>query len=468
MKKIENTVETIIEKENKLGTEPVKKLLFQLAVPAIAAQIVNVLYNVVDRIYIGHIPETGAFALTGVGVCMPLIMLVAAFAALASMGGAPRSSIMMGQGNKEEAERILGNCTMLLILLAVVLTVCIFFFAEPMLYAFGASENTISYALDYMRIYAVGTIFVQMALGLNAFISAQGFAKISMQTILIGAISNIILDPIFIFALNMGVKGAALATIISQAISAVWVVLFLTGKTTNLRLQLKNFKFKRATLVPCVLLGLSPFIMQATESVISICFNSSLLKYGGDTAVGAMTILSSVMQFSMLPLVGLAQGAQPITGYNFGAKNPARVKEGFGYLLKASLMYSMGLWAITMLFPAGVSSLFAEDETLIAYAAWAMRHYMLFAGIFGIQIACQQTFIAIGNAKTSLFLAVFRKILLLIPLIYILPMFTENKARGVFLAEPVADVIAVTTTSILFYYQFKKAMKRLEAETGKG
>lgn len=460
----EGTGESLDLKNDKLGTEPIKKLLFQMAVPAIAAQVVNVLYNVVDRIYIGHIPEVGAFALTGVGVCMPLIMLVSAFAALAGMGGAPRSSIMMGQGNKEEAERILGNCTMLLILLAILLTASILVFAEPLLYVFGASENTIGYALDYMNIYAVGTIFVQLALGLNGFITAQGFAKVSMQTILIGAICNIILDPIFIFGLDMGVKGAALATIISQAISAIWVLFFLSGKKTKLRLQFKNFKFRGATLIPCIVLGLSPFIMQATESVINICFNSSLLKYGGDTAVGAMTILSSVMQFSMLPLMGLAQGAQPITGYNFGAKNPARVKEGFSYLLKASVIYSMGLWLIVMLFPTTVASLFSNDATLVAYSAWALRRYMLFAGIFGIQLACQQTFIAIGNAKTSLFLAIFRKILLLIPLIYIMPMFLSDQAQAVFLAEPVADAIAVTTTATIFAIQFKRAMKRLETE----
>ncbi len=338
------------------------------------------------------------------------------------------------------------------------------FYSEPLLLAFGASENTIGYALDYMNIYALGTIFVQLALGLNAFITAQGFAKVSMHTILIGAISNIILDPIFIFFLGMGVKGAALATIISQGISAVWVVMFLTGNGTTLKLRLKNFKIHGKTLWPCVLLGLSPFIMQSTESIISICFNSSLLKYGGDTAVGAMTILSSVMQFSMLPLVGLAQGAQPITGYNFGAKKPERVKEGFHLLLKSSLLYSMALWAIVMLFPRVVSSMFASDAALLDYSAWAMRYYMLFSGIFGIQIACQQTFIAIGNAKTSLFLAILRKILLLIPFIYILPMFIEDKAKAVFLAEPAADLIAVATTAILFMVQFKKAMKKLEEE----
>lgn len=454
------------QQENELGVLPVKQLLKKLALPAILAQIVNVLYNVVDRIYIGHIPETGFLSLTGVGVCMPLIMLISAFAGLASMGGAPRSSIMLGKGDKVEAERILGSCTMLLLTLAVLLTIFFRMFSAPMLLAFGASENTIGFALDYMNIYAMGTIFVQLALGLNAFITAQGFAKISMKTILIGAISNIILDPIFIFVFGMGVKGAALATIISQGLSAAWVILFLTGGGATLRLRLKNIRFRPKTLLPCVLLGLSPFIMQSTESIINVSFNASLLKYGGDTAVGAMTILSSVMQFSMLPLIGLAQGAQPITGYNFGAKKPERIREGFRLLLKYSLLYSMVFWAIVMLFPRAVSSLFAADAALLDYSAWAMRYYMMVSGVFGIQIACQQTFIAIGNAKASLFLAVLRKIILLLPFIYILPMLMENKARAVFLAEPLADMIAVTTTATMFYFQFKKAMRKMEAEVG--
>ena len=316
--------------------------------------------------------------------------------------------------------------------------------------------------MDYMRIYSFGTIFVQLTLGLNAFITAQGFAKISMKTILIGAITNIILDPIFIFLLGMGVKGAALATVLSQALSALWVLSFLLGKQTILKLKLKNMRLRNKTILPCVLLGLSPFVMQATESILNICFNSSLLKYGGDTAVGAMTILTSMMQFSMLPLSGLAQGAQPITGYNFGARKPQRVRESFSILLKCSLAYSTMLWLAVLLFPRQISMLFAGEAAFLDYTAWALRIYMAVGCLMGIQIACQQTFIAIGNAKTSLFLAVYRKILLLIPLIYILPHFFQKKDMAVFLAEPVADVIAVTTTAILFIWQFKKAMGRLE------
>ena len=356
--------------ENELGVKPIKGLLWKMAIPAITAQIVNVLYNVVDRIYIGHIPGTGQLSLTGLGVCMPLIMLVSAFAALAGMGGAPRASIMLGRGDKDEAEKILGNCASLLFLVAVTLTLLMLFFAEPFLMKFGASENTIGYAMDYMNIYMFGTVFVQMSLGLNAFITAQGFAKISMKTTLIGAVTNIILDPVFIFLLGMGVKGAALATIFAQALSAAWVLRFLTGKQTILKLQKKNLKLQAKTILPCVLLGLSPFVMQSTESILNICFNSSLLKYGGDTAVGAMTILGSVMQFSILPLSGLCQGAQPITGYNFGARKADRVRESFGILLKTSVIYTTALWLIVMLFPRQVAMLFAGDGAFLDYTAW--------------------------------------------------------------------------------------------------
>ena len=449
--------------DNVLGTANVKTLLRQLAIPAITAQVVNVLYNVVDRMYIGHIPDIGALALTGVGVCMPIIMLITAFAALVSMGSAPRASVLMGRGDNEEAHYTLGNSFIMLIIIALILTVFFRRFAEPLLMAFGASENTIGYAMDYMRIYTLGTIFVQFALGLNAFITAQGFAKISMATVVIGAVINIVLDPIFIFGFHMGVKGAALATIISQAVSAIWVLRFLTGKKTILKLQKKYFRLRGSVVGPCLLLGMSPFIMQATESAISVCFNSSLYRYGSDIAVGAMSILTSIMQFSMLPLQGFTQGAQPITGYNFGAGNGERVRQTFRLLLRYCLTYSLILWAICMVFPRLIPSMFTGDEQLLTYTAWALRHYMALSGIFGIQIACQQTFIAIGNAKTSLFLAVYRKIILLIPLIYILPAILEQKDRAVFLAEPVADFIAVTTTAIMFAYQFKNAMKKLEA-----
>lgn len=448
-----------------LGTCSVGKLLFKLAVPAIATQIINLLYNLVDRMYIGHIAEVGKLALTGVGVCLPLIMLISAFAALVSMGAAPRASIFLGKGEKDNAEKTLGNSFSLLVIISIILTLIFFFFAEDLLLIFGASENTIEYATSYMKIYSIGTIFVQLTLGLNAFISAQGFAKVSMMTVLIGAIFNIVLDPILIFGFNMGVSGAALATIISQALSMLWILKFLTGKKTTLKIKRKNLSLSKNIVLPSIALGLAPFIMQATESLIAVCFNSSLLKYGGDIAVGAMTILTSVMQFSMLPLNGLTQGGQPILSYNYGAKNPERVKKAFKILLISCVTYSMILWALAMITPKSFVLIFNNDPELLDFTSNALRIYMALSGIFGIQIACQQSFIALGNAKTSLFLALLRKIILLIPLIYIMPIFISDKTTAVFMAEPVADFIAVSTTAILFYIQFKKAMNEISNNT---
>ena len=446
-----------------LATEPVGKLLLKLSAPAIAAQIVNLLYNMVDRIYIGHIDKIGDLALTGVGVCFPLIMIISAFAALVGMGAAPRASIFMGKGDKATAEKILGNSFTLLLCVSAVLTVVFVLFAKPILLTFGASENTIGYAMEYMNIYSFGTVFVQLTLGLNAFISAQGFAKISMMTVLIGAVCNIILDPVFIFGLNMGVKGAAIATVISQFISMVWILKFLTGSKTELRIRKENLKLNPQIFLPCMALGLSPFIMQATESLISVCFNSSLLKYGGDIAVGSMTILTSVMTFSILPLQGLCQGSQPIISYNYGAKNADRVKQGFKLTLVSCLVFSFTVWALVMLFPQNFIKLFNNNPELVDFASHALRIYMAVNCVFGAQIACQQTFIALGNAKCSLFLALLRKIILLIPLIYILPQFISNKTNAVFLAEPVADIIAVSCTVVLFTVQFRKSMKELKS-----
>lgn len=451
------------KKEADLGKDSLGPLLLKLALPAILAQIINVLYNMVDRMYIGHIPKVGPSALTGVGVTMPVIMAISAFAALVSMGGAPRASIMLGRGEHPKAEKILGNCTVMLVIMAIILTAVFLIWGEPILMVFGASEATIGYALDYMRIYALGTIFVQLALGLNAFINAQGYAKIGMITVAIGALCNIVLDPIFIFSMSMGVKGAALATIISQAISSIFVVYFLTSKRSGLRIKLDNLKLDFQVILPCLALGLSPFIMQFTESVISVCFNTSLLKYGGDIAVGSMTILTSVMQFSMLPLQGLTQGAQPIISFNYGAENIDRVKRAFKLLLKISLSYSMLLWAVAMFIPDTFIYIFTSHGELATYTRWAIRIYMAASGIFGIQIACQQTFIAIGNAKTSVFLAVLRKVLVLIPLIFILPMFIENQAFAVFLAEPIAHTIAVSVTATLFYQTYKRLGKETKA-----
>ena len=419
------------------------------------------LYNVVDRIYIGHIPGEGSLALTGVGVCMPIIMIVTAFAALISSGGAPRASICMGKQDNKSAEQILGNCFSLQIVVSIVLTVVLLIWNKDLLMAFGASKNTLGYATDYMRIYALGTLFVQLTLGMNAFITAQGFTTTSMVSVLIGAICNITLDPVFIFVFNMGVKGAALATVLSQAISTIWVVVFLSGKKTQLHLRKKYMGLKPKIFLPCVALGLATFIMQASESVVTVCFNSSLLHYGGDIAVGAMTILTSVMQFAMLPLQGIAQGSQPIASYNYGAKNADRVKKTFRLLVITCLTYSTLLWATVQIIPKVFVSIFTSDAKLVAFTTPMLKIYLGGLFLFGIQIACQITFTSLGKAVNSIIVAVVRKFVLLLPLIYIMPHVVSNPTIGVYMAEPIADIIAVLFTSVLFTFQFKKALAQI-------
>ena len=449
------------DKKEFLATEPIGKLLFRLSIPTVVAQLINMLYNIVDRIYIGHMPGDGSLALTGVGVCMPIIMLVSAFAALVSSGGAPRASIFMGEKDNESAEKTLGNCFSLQIVVSVILTAVLLIWNKDLLLAFGASENTIGYATDYMSIYAIGTLFVQMTLGMNTFITAQGFTTTSMVSVIIGAVCNIVLDPIFIFGFQMGVKGAALATIISQMLSCVWIIFFLCGKKTQLKLKKENLKLRADIILPCIALGTAAFVMQSSESVISVCFNSSLLKYGGDIAVGAMTIMTSVMQFAMLPLQGIAQGAQPITSYNFGAKNAGRVKKTFRLLLITCLTYSIALWAAVMIAPQVFVKIFTSDASLAQFAAPMLRIYLGGLGLFGIQIACQMTFTSLGKAANSIVVAVVRKFVLLLPLIYIMPSILADKTQAVYMAEPVADIIAVTFTAILFTFQFKKALKEI-------
>ena len=445
-----------------LGTEPIGRLLLRLALPTVAAQLINMLYNIVDRIYIGHIPGDGALALTGVGVCMPLIMVVSAFAALVGNGGAPRASIFMGKNDIDKAERTLGNCFTMQIIISVILTVILLMGNRSFLMAFGASTNTIDFAVGYMNIYAIGTVFVQLTLGMNNFITAQGFAKTGMLSVLIGAVANIILDPVFIFGFHMGVRGAAFATVISQALSCIWVLSFLFGKKTFLRLRRNTMKLKAEILLPCMALGSSLFVMQLSESIISVCYNSSLLKYGGDVAVGAMTILTSVMQFAMLPLQGLGQGAQPIISYNYGARNESRVRSTFKLLLKTSVTYSVILWMIIMIFPQIFAGMFTSDSTLLAFTKTSLRIYMAVVFIFGVQIACQMTFISLGRAKDSIIVAIVRKFVLVIPLIYILPhIFRGNQTNAVYMAEPVADILAVAFTATLFFFEFRKALAEM-------
>lgn len=445
--------------KQELATKSIPSLLFKLALPTVIAQVINMLYNIVDRIYIGHMNEVGSLALTGVGVCMPIILFVSAFSSFAASGGAPRASIALGKNDKENAESILGGCFTLQVLISIVLTVLILIFNEPLLLFFGASNETIFYATSYIRVYALGTIFVELTLSLNAFITCQGKTIVSMLTVLIGAVLNIILDPIFIFVFDMGVEGAALATIISQGISAIWCILYLCSSKSNLRLKLSNIKLSSKVVIPCLALGISTFIMQSTESIISICFNSSLLKYGGDIAVGAMTICTSIMQMAMLPLQGIAQGAQPISSFNYGAGNMERVKKCFKTLLITCVIYTSILWLLVELFPSFFSLIFTSDSLLVAYSERILRIYCFSFIILGVQIACQMTFVSIGEALSSVIVAVVRKLVLLIPLIYIVPLFFSDKTIGVFTAEPIADYIAVTFTSILFTFVFKKKTK---------
>lgn len=442
-----------------LGTGSVKKWMVQMAVPAVVGQVINLLYNVVDRIYIGHIPEIGGLALTGVGLFTPILMLLTAFAMLASSGGAPRAAMAMGRGNREEAEKILGNCFTFLMGMAVVLTAVFYFSAPALLRLFGASDATLPYALRYGRIYILGSVFVLLVMGLNPFLTTQGFAKMSMLTTVIGAVINIILDPIFIFVFHMDVAGAAIATVLSQLISAAWILKFLTGKKTILKLRPFAMGLEKNIIMPCLGLGVSSFVMVSTESLLSVSFTSSLARYGGDTAVGAMTVLNSINQLLMMPTAGICQGGQPIISFNYGAKKLERVKEAFYCQLVACAGYTTVFWLLVRLFPGFFPRLFTNDQALVEYSQWALGIFLACGFSLGFQNACQQAFVALGQAKTSLFLACLRKLILLIPLIFLLPLFFQNKAFAVFLAEPVSDMTATIVTVITFFLFFRKLMK---------
>ena len=446
-----------------MGTGSVKKLMVKMAVPALVGQVVNLLYNVGDRIYIGHIPEIGGQALTGVGLFTPILMLITAFSMLAGAGGAPRAAIAMGQGNKEDAEKIVGNCFTVLMILAVILT-SVFYFTSPMLLRlFGASDATLPYAVTYARIYIVGSVFVLIVMGMNTFITTQGFAQISMLTTVIGAVINIVLDPILIFGLNMGVAGAAVATIISQAVSAVWILLFLTGKKTILKLKPSNFRLEKRIIMPCLGLGISSFVMVSTESILSVSFTSSLSRFGGDVAVGAMTVLTSINQLITMPLSGICQGGQPLISYNYGARKYDRVKEAFFCQFGVCVAYTTCFWLLLMFFPNVFAGIFTSDAALVDYTAWALRIFLACGFSVGFQISCQQAFMALGQAKISLLMACLRKIVLLIPLIFILPNFFADKAFAVFLAEPVSDIIAAAVTTFMFFRFFLKMLKEGKA-----
>ena len=446
-----------------MGTGSVKKLMVKMAVPALVGQVVNLLYNIVDRIYIGHIPEIGGLALTGVGLFTPILMLITASAMLAGAGGAPRAAIAMGQGDKDRAEMILGNCFTVLMMLAVLLTGTFYFAAPTLLRLFGASDATLPYAVEYARIYILGSVFVLIVMGMNTFITTQGFAKFSMLTIVIGAGINIVLDPIFIFVLDMGVTGAALATVISQAVGALWILRFLTGKKTILKLQVKKMKLVPAVILPCLGLGVSSFIMVSTESILSISFTSSLARYGGDVAVGAMTVLTSINQLITMPLSGVCQGGQPLISYNYGAKKFDRVKEAFFCQFGVCVTYTTLFWLMILLFPNVFAGIFTSDAALVDYTAWALRIFLACGFSVGFQLSCQQAFMALGQAKISLVMALLRKVFLLIPLIFILPNFFADKAFAVFLAEPVSDIIAAAVTTFMFFRFFIKMLKEGKA-----
>ena len=446
-----------------LGKDSIGKLMFKLSAPAIIAQIVNVLYNIVDRIFIGRM-ASGDLAMAGVGVAFPIILIISAFSSLVGMGGAPLAAIKMGENDNDSAEKIMANSFSLLIIIAIILTSGFLIFKEPILIAFGASDNTLGYALDYISIYVLGTIFVQIALGMNAYINTQGFAKIGMMTVAIGAIINIVLDPILIFGFNLCVKGAALATLTAQAVSALWVLKFLFGSKSILKIRKKYLKLDKKIIASIVGLGMAPFIMQSTESLVLISLNTQLAKYGGDLAVGAMTIMSSIMQMILLPMTGLTQGAQPIISYNYGAKQIDRVKKAFKLCLISCVVYSTSVWLLLMVSPEVIVKIFNSDPTLLKITSSSIKIYFAGIFIFGIQISCQQTFLSLGQAKISLFLALLRKIILLIPLIFILPIFINNGLFAVLLAEPIADVIAALTTVTCFAIFYKKTLSSINKE----
>ncbi|MGN1319364.1 MAG: MATE family efflux transporter [Lachnospirales bacterium] len=443
--------------DKRLANEPLLKLIFSLAIPTIIGQVINVLYNIVDRIYIGHIQGNGDIVLTGVGVVMPIITLISAFSSFVGMGAAPLASIKLGENKKDDAEKILGNSVMLLIFIALSLTVIFTLFSKPILYLFGASDQSITYANTYCHIYVLGTLFVQATLGLNTFIVCQGKSKTAMCSILIGAVLNIILDPIFIFGFNFGVAGAAIATVISQFVSSIWVISFLFSKKSVIRIKIKYVKIDFNISKKVAALGISPFIMQSTESLVLITLNSGLQKYGGDMYVGAMTILTSVLQLIVIPMNGFNQGVQPVISYNYGANNKSRVKKCFKYMLTINLIMSCGATILACIFSRQVAMLFSSNDALVNLAASVLPIYVGGMWAFGAQSACQSCFVGLGQAKLSLFMALLRKIILLIPLAIIIPMIFGT-AKSIFFAEPISDLLASATTFTIFMLNINKIL----------
>lgn len=446
------------DREKRMGTEKISGLMISMAIPSVIAQIINILYSIVDRIYIGHIPGVGAAALTGVGLTFPIITLISAFSAFVGMGGAPLAAIWLGKGDKEHAERILGSGTCLLFLFSAVLMLLFYAFQRPFLYMFGASDATIGYAVDYLSIYLAGTLFVELALGLNPFIISQGRSRVAMMSIVIGAAINITLDPLFIFVFGWGVRGAAVATVISQAVSAAWNTGFLMGKRSSLRLLPSRIRPDIRIMGQICSLGISPFIMRSTESLISIVLNRGLQMYGGDLYVGSLTIMQSVLQLFSAPLSGFTQGIQPIISYNYGAGNFDRVRKLYRSMILISFLISFSANLTAMFFPGAYASLFTNDAELIGLVSQVMPVFLFGMLFFGLQNGIQPTFLALGQAKISLFIAMLRKVILLVPLALILPHFFG--VMGIYYAEPVSDIISAATATVLFSLNINRILSR--------
>lgn len=443
--------------EERLGTDRMLPLIFRMALPAVAAQIVNLLYNIVDRIYIGHIPGYGTDALAGIGVTGSIIMLISACSAFVGGGGAPLAAIALGRGDRDRAEKLLGNGFTLLLIFSVLFSVGVYLYMEPLLYLIGASERTIGYAVDYLSIYLLGTVFVQLAVGLNPFINTQGRPRIAMASVVIGAVFNIVLDPLFIFTFNMGVKGAAVATVISQAVCAVWVVSFLMSEKATMRLHWKNIRPESHIMLAILGLGISPFIMSSTESLVGFVLNSSLVRFG-DLYVSALAIMQSAMLFVSVPLIGFSQGFVPVVGYNYGHGDNGRVKECFRIVVKVMFFFNLLLVLFMILFPEVVAGVFTDDARLIAVVGESMPLFLSGMTIFGLQRACQNMFVALGQAKLSVFIALLRKVILLIPLVLLLSRFVG--LQGVFIAEAVSDALAAILCTAIFAYQFPRILWR--------
>lgn len=423
--------------------------IVSMAVPMTVAQLINILYNVVDRMYLGRLP--GHLALTGLGLCLPIISILMGFANLCGMGGAPLCSICRGQGESEEAERIMGNSFTLLLLFGSALTVLCLMFRRPILYLFGASDDTFPYANDYLTIYILGTLFVMISLGMNPFINAQGFSRMGMVTVAVGAAVNIALDPIFIFLLDMGVRGAALATVISQACSAVWVLKFLTGRRALLKLRLSALRLRAGRVKRILSLGTSGFVMSMTNSLVQVLCNASLEAYGGDLYVGVMTVVNSIREIITMPVQGITNGSQPVLGYNYGAGRYQRVRQGIRFTVVLTVGYSIAVWAVVMLLPGALIRIFNNEPDLIAAGIPAFHIYFATFFFMAFQFIGQSTFVGLGRSRSAVFFSLLRKAFIVAPLTLILPLVGFG-ANGVFLAEPISNVLGGLSCVLAMYF----------------